>query len=558
MTRTGKSILVVEDENIVAMDIRNSLTALGYSVTDCVGTGESAIESVEKHRPSLVLMDIHLRGEMDGIEAAEQILRRFDIPVVYVTAYSDEATLKRARVTEPYGYLLKPFDERELNIVIEMSLFRHTAQREHERLLQERAARAAIEKDHHWMQFLVAAGEHLSASLDLETTLGAIARLAVPQLADITLIQLKEGDEVRTVAVHHVGGKEELIWELLRRYPPDPFLPHGYPQVIRTGQPELLPSIGEGVLVASAVDAENLQLLRALGLRASVCVPLIARGEVFGAMTLAVAESNRVYGQEDLDHAMELARRCASAIDNARLYQEAQQAIVLRDEFLSVASHELRTPLASATLALQNVERSILRLAEESLNKKVKMILQQFSNLSELVDRLLDVSRLATGRVDIRPEELDLAELVRTIAIGLDDSARKAGTTLQVRVPARLEGSWDGLRIGQVLTNLIGNAIKFCGGQPIHVSLDGDEKKAVLIVRDRGIGIPADKLSRIFNRFERGVSARNYGGLGLGLYVARQLVEAHGGQIHAESEPSQGTSFVVELPRRGTAQPGSS
>jgi signal transduction histidine kinase/DNA-binding NarL/FixJ family response regulator len=550
MNSGEKKILIVEDENVVSLDLRDSLLRLGYQVTEAVNSGQSAIASVQKHRPALVLMDIQLRGEMDGIQAADQIRQRFDLPVVYVTAHSDEATLKRARVTEPYGYLLKPFDERELNVVVEMALFRHQAQKEHEKLLQEQAARAAIEKEHRWLQFLADAGDRLSASLDFEETIGTVARLAVPQLADLTMIQLKEHDTVRTVVVHHAGGKEDLVWELLRRYPPDPALAHGYPRVIRTGQPELLSVIGDDVLAAAAVDAENLRLLRAVGLRAHVCVPLTIRGEVFGALTLATAESNRGYGSEDLDHAMELARRCASALDNARLYQRAQEAIALREDFLAVASHELRTPLAALVLGLQSLQRSARKLGQDVLDNKLSSLERQFDNLTELVDRLLDVSRLSAGKLEINLEDLDLASLVRDVAGRFEESVRAAGSQLIVRTPPELPGRWDALRLGQVLTNLLGNAIKFCEGKPIEVMLDGNATRATLTVRDHGIGITRDKLPHIFNRFERGVSARNYGGLGLGLYVARQLVEAHGGNIRAESEAGQGASFIIDLPRQ--------
>ena len=499
-------------------------------------------------------MDVQLRGEMDGIEAAHLIRRRFDIPVIYLTAYSDDATLRRAQITEPYGYLLKPFEERELSVVIEMALFRHRAQKEHERLLSEQAARAAIEKEHRWLQFLAEAGSRLSASLDLDQTLSAVAKLTVPQLADLTSVHLKEGDVVRTVEVCHAGGKEEVVRELLHRYPPDSTFPHGYARVISTGQPELWPSVGKEALTAAAVDGEHLRLLLEVGLEAQICVPLISRGEVLGAMTLAMAGSNRRYGREDLDRAMELARRCASAIDNARLYQKAQQAIVAREEFLSVASHELRTPLASMMLGLENVERAVRRLGAEPLGAKFERLMQQFENLSELIDRLLDVSRLSAGKLDLTPEELDLAALVREVLSRFEDSARQVGAALQVRAPGELKGRWDRMRVEQVVTNLVGNALKFCAGKPVEVTLEGEAEQVRLVVRDHGIGIPKLKLPLIFDRFERGVSPRHYGGLGLGLYVVRQLVEAHGGRISVESEAGQGTTFFVDLPRHVAAR----
>jgi signal transduction histidine kinase len=550
MTELAPRILVVEDENIVAMDLRASLIRLGYEVTEAVRTGQQAIESAERHRPDTVLMDIRLSGDLDGIEAAEQITKRLDVPVVYLTAFSDEATLRRARVTGPFGYLLKPFDERELHIVIELALFRHRAQKEHEKLLREQAARAAIEKEHRWTQLLAEAGEQLSASLDVDATLQAVARLAVPRLADWAAVHRKEGGDVRTVTVHHAQGKEALLWELLRRYPPDPDLPHAYPFVVRTGKPELLPDMGDQFLASISEDPEHLQLLRALQLRAQMCVPLAVRGTVWGALTLAVSESGRSYELEDLEHAIELARRCAAALDNANLYQAAQDAIAVRDDFLSVASHELRTPLTAIVLGLQSIGRALRRLGDEGLLQRIARVHDQVGRLTGLVDALLDVSRIRAGKLDLKLEEFDLARLVHEVADRFAEPAELARCTLQVRTPAEIRGVWDSMRIDQVLTNLLSNALKFGAGQPVEVTAEGDDGSVRVVVRDQGIGIDREMLPRIFARFERGVSARNYGGLGLGLYITRQLVEAHGGRIEVDTNTEHGAAFIVQLPRR--------
>ncbi|MCA1825839.1 MAG: ATP-binding protein [Myxococcales bacterium] len=527
MTAAQRKILVVEDENIVAMDLRASLTALGYQVTDTAGTGHEALESAQQRQPDLVLMDINLRGEMDGITTADLMRTRYDLPVVYLTAFSDDATLRRARVTEPFGYLLKPFDERELHIAIEMAIYRHQAQREHERLLQERSARAAIEKQHRWTRFLAEAGEKLSATLDVKATLESLVRLAVPQLADCIAVHVKEGDEIRTPVIHHAHGKKELLADLLRR---------GCANVIRTGQPELL-----------AASAEK--DLASLGFESQICVPLTIRGTTDGALTLLTAESGRVYGPDDLQNSIEFARRCSTALENAKLYQLARDAVAMRDEFLSIASHELRTPLTAMLLSVQGLERAAAPSADAAVRDRTKRIVHQVRRLIALVDALLDVSRIAAGKLELDPEQCDLALLAREVAGRFSEPARQSGSELRVQAPDRLIGVWDPLRLDQVLTNLLSNAVKFGAGKPIEVAVDADDGAARISVADKGIGISRDKVAVIFDRFERAVPGRKYGGLGLGLYIARQMVEAHGGRIEVESEPGLGTTFVVEIPR---------
>jgi signal transduction histidine kinase/DNA-binding response OmpR family regulator len=550
MRAPGRKILVVEDENIVAMDLRASLTGLGYQVTDTVGSGSEALASARQQPPELVLMDINLRGEMDGVMTAEAMRTELALPVVYLTAFSDEATLRRARVTEPFGYLLKPFDERELHITVEMAVYRHQAQREHETLLQEKAARAAVEKQHRWTRFLAEAGEQLSATLDVKSTLQSLVRLAVPQLADWIIVHFKEGDQIRAPLIHHAGGKEERLRELLERSPPREGFTHGYTAVIRTGQPDLLPVIADRVLEDAGVDQDQVARLRALHFKSQLCVPLAIRGSTEGALTLLSAESGRTFGEEDLEHAMEFARRCSTALENSRLYQAAREAVAIRDEFLSIASHELRTPLTSMLLSVQGLERAAAQSPEAGVRERTARIVQQIRRLVVLVDSLLDVSRIAAGKLDLSREESDLSQLARDVAGRFSESARQNGSTLRVHAPDKMIGVWDPLRIDQVLTNLLSNALKFGGGQPIDITVEGNETAARLIVADRGIGIARDKIPLVFNRFERAVPGRKYGGLGLGLYIAQQMVQAHGGHIEVESEPGQGATFVVQLPRR--------
>jgi len=244
--------------------------------------------------------------------------------------------------------------------------------------------------------------------------------------------------------------------------------------------------------------------------------------------------------------------------ENARLYREAQDAIRLRDEFLSIASHELKTPLTPLSLKLQMLASEARRQPESPFRRAVEDYIavgsRQVKKLSELVNDLLDVARIAGGRLRLELEEVELGALVREVVTRYEPEAARAGSRLMLEeVPETVTGHWDRLRLEQVITNLVDNAIKYGSGKPIRVSLDSDASRARLHVKDEGIGIAPEHLSRIFERFERAVSERHYGGLGLGLYITRTIVEALGGSIQAESTPGLGTTFTVVLPRAPAA-----
>jgi signal transduction histidine kinase len=240
-------------------------------------------------------------------------------------------------------------------------------------------------------------------------------------------------------------------------------------------------------------------------------------------------------------------------VDSARLRHSldlAQKAVALRDEFLSVASHELRTPLTPLNLKLQTLQRELQRpgVPPERTRGHLEVALRMVRRLVELVDELLDVSRISSGRLVLNPEPVDLTALVREALGRIEPEAARAGCALELEAPGPLPCRVDPLRFEQVLDNLLSNAMKYGPGRPVRVRLEQCETRVRLTVRDEGIGIPPGALERIFQRFERAVSERHYGGLGLGLYIARRIVEASGGTIAAASTPGQGATFTVELP----------
>jgi signal transduction histidine kinase len=435
----------------------------------------------------------------------------------------------------------------------------HRARRRAEAAEAEgRATLARLEAERAALHFLAEAGDVLGSSLDYPTTLAGVASLVVPRLADWCAVYILEEDgSVRQLAAAHADpAKAALVEELRRRYPPDPNTPHGIPQVLRSGRPEFIPEITEQHLQDIAVDAGHLELLRRLGPRSYLAVPLVARGRTLGAQTFVLSESARRYGPDDLELAQELARRAALAVDNARLFHETREAARHKDAFLAQLGHELRNPLAPLHNALQILR--LRRAGDPVVAEMAALMERQVGSLVRLVDDLLDVARISRGQIELRRQPLDLAaavgRAVETVRPMVDERRHRLELVLPAE-PLWLEA--DPLRLGQVLVNLLANAVKYTppGGQ-LRVQAAREGEEAVLHVRDNGIGISRDNLGRIFDLFAQGerVPGHDREGLGIGLHLVRRLVELHGGRVAAASDgPGNGSEFTVRLPLRPAA-----
>jgi PAS domain S-box-containing protein len=403
-------------------------------------------------------------------------------------------------------------------------------------------------------KFLGDAAVILSSGLDLQESMDRLAHFAVPSLADWCVVEVLEDGKLLPISIAHIDPTK-VAWakDLREHHPSSDDAPRGSPHVARTGRAELYSEISDELLERSAQSEEHLRLWRQLGPRSAMIVPLMALGRSLGAVTLISAESGRRFGPADLAFAEELGRRAGLALENARLYRAATDAVKLRDDFLSVAGHELKTPLTALILKLASLQRAFEGdrppPAVEAA-QKVARIVATSARLERLVNELLDVSRITSGRLQLEPHRHDLVALAREVIGRFAEQSARVKSPIALVAVEPVEGTWDRQRLDQVLTNLLANALKYGPGRPIRVRVglqEGDHAR--LAVTDEGIGIRAADQVRIFERFERAVPDRNYGGLGLGLWITRQIVEAHGGQIRVDSAPGRGSTFEVLLPR---------
>lgn len=462
-------------------------------------------------------------------------------------------------------------------------------------------AREAAEASRDRFAFLAEVSRCLADSLDYETTLTTVAGMSLPYLGAWCIVDvLDDSGEIRRLAVLHPdGAKQGLARELHERYPPRPDDLIGAPRVIRTRRAELVFDVPDEALAATAHDADHLALLRALGTKAYVIVPMVARGRTLGAITFITADGSRRFGDIDVVIAEDLARRAAMAVDNARLYrdaeearegaeamaeeaemaaedarqarEEAEAALAARSQFVSMMSHELRTPVNAIMGYTQLMELGVAGPLTEQQRDYMARLGATSEHLRGLVDDVLDLARIDAGRADVARATAMTGEL----AAAALDLVRPQASARGIRLVDARPGDpgeffvGDEHRVRQILVNLLSNAVKFtapggvvtldCGqvdATPPATALQGRAPWTFVRVTDTGIGIPSEQLERVFEPFFQVQNARaqRADGTGLGLAISRQLARLMGGDLTVESAPDKGSAFTLWLPAAAAAR----
>ncbi|HYO54502.1 ATP-binding protein [Archangium sp.] len=330
---------------------------------------------------------------------------------------------------------------------------------------------------------------------------------------------------------------------------------------------------GRPVVMGQGMPGGMSESMELLGVRSLLCAPIQVRGKTMACVCVSHRQVGELFGEDEerlasfvcilagaaLENAEGFERMAALSEERGRLYREEQEAVRRRDDFLSIAAHELKTPLTSLQLHIQGlmsqVRQGLEHLPPERLGAKLESANLQTQRLGKLVNELLDISRIAQGQLLNKLEPVDLVQVVRGVVERSREGLARSECELRLNLPATLVGHWDTLRLEQVVLNLLTNATKYGAGRPIEITVDGYAGQARLRVRDEGIGIAEEDAARIFERFERAVSVRHYGGFGIGLWIVREIVQALGGTIEVESAPGKGATFTVSLPLHGPEEP---
>jgi signal transduction histidine kinase/DNA-binding response OmpR family regulator len=546
-TLTSRTILLVDDEEANLDLLEGFLGSEGYESLVRTTDSRQVLALMDEHRPDLVLLDLHMPFK-DGHTVLRELQAHVPaddyVPVLVLTADVTSEARERALSGGARDFLTKPFD------VVEVLLRVRNLLETRDLYLRQRQAREAAERAERRAAFLAEASRVLATSFDTCTTLAQLARLAVPEVADLCVVDVLEADGTyRQVGAAHVDPRKEGMIRSVA--PRERTRHHPFAAMFAAGEAVLLSEVPESFVREIAGKGPALEeLVGAIGPRSAMVVPLRAGDRPIGGITLVSAESGRRFDADDLALAQELATRAALAVENARLFAQAQAATRARDEMLAVVAHDLRNPLSTISLGAELLLDTTEDDAAHAFHRRhLSTVKRSAERMNRLIQDLLDVSRITGGKMALTPREEDASQLLMEAAAMLRPLAEARGITFGTRgftgLP-RLRA--DGARIMQVISNLVGNAIKFTpeGGTVTLAAAceDGDLRISVI---DTGSGISPEALPHVFGRFWQADDGDRRG-LGLGLAIARGIVEAHGGRIWVESELGNGSVFQFTLP----------
>jgi PAS domain S-box-containing protein len=531
-------------DGILVVDLNGKILSFNQKMTEMFGVPAEMFASGDDEKAITAALE-QLANPAAFMEKVEDLYNHPDV------ASYDVLEMKDGRILERYSQP-QLIDGVPVGRVWSFRDVTARLRSEEQALLLERehAARAEAENSQQRAALLAEASRILSTSFDYQTTLAALVRLAVPALADYCALDIVDGEEnFQRIAEAYVDPSKSSLLREVATFPRSALTAnHPLIRVISTGESVLESKITPAFIRAAFAEPSQRRTVEALGPRSLVCVPLVNSGKPLGALTLVTSSSGRTYDEADLSLAADVARRAAIVVEHARLFHEAQQATRARDDVLAVVAHDLRNPLNTVTMAVSlMLENTPVERVQE--RRQVEIVRRAADRMNRMIQDLLDVKRIEGGRLsmDLRPEEVgalltDTIEMLRPLAVG---SSIILDSVVAEGLPSVLA---DSARIQQVLSNLVGNAVKFTprdGHVAVTAEAFGAEVRFGVV--DTGPGIPPEQLPHIFGRFWQ-ARPSDRRGIGLGLAIAKGIVEAHNGRIWVESRVGSGSTFYFTLP----------
>ncbi|MEH1937615.1 MAG: response regulator [Nostoc sp.] len=500
---TNAKILVVEDEAIVAKDLQYRLIKFGYTVPAIASSGEEAINKAVEISPDLVLMDIKLKGSMDGIEAAQEIYKRLDIPVIYLTAYADENTLERAKITEPFGYLLKPFKERELQINIEITLTKHGLERQ-------------LKINKKWLDALLRSISDGVIASDLQE----LVIFMNPVAENLTGWKQEEA----------CGRNSSKVFNIANAETHNPI------------ESPIIKVLQDGIIVS--LPAETILIAKdgvEIPIDDSAAPIKDDKDNMIGAVLVF----------RDITERKRAVEARQKQIEQEKLVVQWEEINQLKNDFLNLVSHELRSPLSNMKVMIQMLQ---LSTSAEEAQRYLELMESECDRELGLINYLLDLQRLESSSYPvITPDALLLQQWLLWVIEPFQIRVQEHQQTLQLNLPSNLPSLFsDGISLERILVELLNNACKYTpvrGEIILSVSYNSSETPAkTIITTSNSAEIPVTDLSRIFEKFYRVPNADiwNQGGSGLGLPIVQKLVEQLQGNIQVESGNGW-TTFTLTL-----------
>lgn len=539
-------ILIADDEEANVMLLHGLLSDEGYRNIRVTCDSREALALVEAQQPDLILLDLHM-PHMSGFDVMRELRERLPpdtfLPILVLTADVTPQAKERALAGGARDFLTKPFDALEVSLRIRNLL---EVRQLH---LHQAAARATAERAERRALLLASVSRVLATSFDYHTTLTQLARLLVPHLGELCAVTLHENDRAEVVGIAHTDiDLEQSLATVIESDRAEDWLTSLVQRLGEHAGGTHAPLAAEQ-LAGTISHPRAAELVRALNPRTALVVPLAGTAGRLG--TLLLVNGAEAAAVDDIALIEEVAYRAAVAVENARLYREAQQATLARDEMLGFVAHDLRNPLNVISMTGEMLLETMVDGSAEQ-RRPLQNIIRSAATMNRLIEDLLEVQRLETNGIPIECMAIDLSSVLREAAELLAPLAQARRLHLISSASELPRIRADAARLHQVISNLVGNAIKFTpAGGRIEIAAEAGTGEAIVRVRDNGPGIPTEQLPHIFSRFWQGRNTDRRG-IGLGLAIARGIVTAHGGRIWVESSPGAGATFSFTIPHAVT------